>query len=127
MALLSPFEKIPLQTTANLREDYQVFVSEKWVFAQPLKPASARGLLRLHKDLLRTQVASGSSTSLCAECLWQEGPCAHLLKERHLLQELLTEVCVKLLARIVGKDLTQRISTQPCHNRLKACRVGRPA
>jgi hypothetical protein len=52
MALLSPFEKIPLQTTANLREDYQVFVSEKWVFAQPLKPASARGLLRLHKDLL---------------------------------------------------------------------------
>ena len=24
MALLSPFEKIPLQTTANLREDYHV-------------------------------------------------------------------------------------------------------
>ena len=53
------------------------------------------------KTLLRTQWLRVQAL-LGAECLWQEGPCAHLLKERHLLHELLTEACIELLARIVG-------------------------
>jgi hypothetical protein len=50
------------------------------------------------KTLLRTQRLQVQALFLSAECLWQEGPSAHLLKERHLLHELPAKACIELLA-----------------------------